>query len=188
MLVGFSVGYIAFDPVLVCITITPVQLLKKLPTIIDEYFCLTDYQRWNETKVCLTNLSEKEEAVTSWTEVTSNQWPELVMEKVGHQAKWPPLGKWTFSEAFFWQKYLYLDSDFNQVCCEGSVMCILLHATEHNQTTWLTFCIPHFVKYFLARKQKSVAGLGSIPFLAATKQLYDWFSPSVHPVMGLGAH
>ncbi len=54
-------GYVFCDPVLACITISPVLLLNHLPDVINRYNCLRKYATWNDTCNCMLNRSESTE-------------------------------------------------------------------------------------------------------------------------------
>ena len=54
--VNFRVGYVFMDPVIACLTITPVMTLSRLPKVLDLYHCLENMTTVTNTTIeCLDN-------------------------------------------------------------------------------------------------------------------------------------
>ncbi|ELT91812.1 hypothetical protein CAPTEDRAFT_229287 [Capitella teleta] len=52
------VGYVLCDPVMACITVVPLLIFNKLPSIVAEISCVKQHVTWNATYVCLANQSD----------------------------------------------------------------------------------------------------------------------------------
>ena len=54
----YRVGYVICDPVLACLTITPILVLNHLPADLEQRDCFHFHQLYNDTVECLKNATK----------------------------------------------------------------------------------------------------------------------------------
>ena len=105
----YRVGYVFCDPVLACLSVTPVLLLNQLPSVVRQHDCLLTWRldrNANATRACLLNVTDQVDIGVGWYDSVSQpgRWEaaagpddmdELLREKVAITAAFAlSLSRW----------------------------------------------------------------------------------------------